>query len=101
MAEKVTVRFEQFDSEASGDIISSGPVVVDGQLETTQQLGSLVFRGQSGDEVDIPEDALEDSFYLESNAEGYTLLVADEEGEFSEYEVQNGSYFFSTTENLF
>jgi len=101
MAEKVTVRFEQFDSEASGDIISSGPVVVDGQLETTQQLGSLVLRGQSGDEVDIPENALEDSFYLESNAEGYKLLVADEEGEFSEYEVQNGSYFFSTTENLF
>jgi hypothetical protein len=101
MADKVTVRFEQFDSEASGDIISSGPVVVDGQLETTQQLGSLVLRGTSGDEVDRPEDAAEDSFYLENSSEGYTLLVSDAEGVFTEYEIENGSYFFSTNDNLF
>jgi hypothetical protein len=102
MAEKVTVRFEQFDSEASGDIITSGPLVVDGQLETTQQLGSLVLRGTSGDDAGQPQNPLQNSFYLEENESGLTLLISNAEGTFLEYEsIQNGMYYFSTNANLF
>ena len=65
MAEKVTLRFEQFDSETSGDIIASGPVIIDATKDSLIELDSLVLQGRSGDSIDKPENPIEDSLYLE------------------------------------
>jgi hypothetical protein len=48
MPDKVTLRFEQFDANASGDILASGPITLDKTVNTVAELEDLVYRGTSG-----------------------------------------------------
>jgi hypothetical protein len=48
MADKVTLRFEQFDANADGDILVAGPISLDKTVNTVAELEDLVYRGTSG-----------------------------------------------------
>ena len=98
MAEKVTVRFEQFDSEGSGDIITSGPIIVDGQVEQLSQLDTLVYKGPSGSLAGRPTNPLTDSFYLQEDVNGDYTLFQFNGTAYEEYAVPNKTYFFSDTD---
>jgi hypothetical protein len=95
MADKVTLRFEQFDANASGDIITSGPVVLDGTLDVVSELENLILRGTSNDvEPLTPEDK---DLFLDLTT--MTLYEYNTDA-FVEKLVINKSFFYSQSEKL-
>ena len=106
MADKVTLRFEQFDDYADNNITLSGPINIDRVVDTVQDLyNTLIYTGFSGLLIDTPATALVGSFYLVVTTEEIYLTVATgTEGEMtSVFELitpTDGQYFVTADTRL-
>lgn len=100
MADKVTLRFEQFDANASGDIIASGPIVLDETVDTVAELEDLVYRGTSGST--LPLTTTTGSYFLLVTTNSTSLKIATSSSAFGDpTSVPEHLVFYSTNEEKY
>jgi hypothetical protein len=111
MAEKVNLRFEQFDANADGDILASGPVVIDGTFDLLTDVTGinrqkvkigepLVYRGMSGSS--LPTSSLAGSHFLLISQSSYSLKFSESDNLFiNQPSIEDYAVFYSTNEDKY
>jgi hypothetical protein len=95
MPDKVTLRFEQFDSAASGDIITSGPLIIDGSFGSIADIDDFVIRGTSGSV--LPSSTTVGNYFMLVTTSSITLKIATSSSAFGNpTSLPERAVFYST-----